>query len=122
MFRHIFSGPCGVIKIPWTSNICFEGEVPGAVVDLALQTGETAAKVEQVEEEQTELGEKLENLEMRQRWNDDTLDRTFERIWALEARIEILEAGPVEEEPATETIIAEPEQKKPEKRASWSLF
>jgi len=141
MFKHNFYRPLGKIKIPWPSGICFE-EVPGVVVEMAKEAGETAAKVEQVQEEQKEQSEKVEGLEQRQRWNDETLDRTFERIWALEARIDelqsridILEAGEEEPEPNPEpaadpepaaTVIepkVEPVPDKKEKaKTSWGMW
>ena len=105
MFRFYCQLPAGAIQIPWPRNICFQDDMAAAVVDLAKDAGETAAKVETLEEQTQQAQEKTEELENRVKWNDEALDRAFERIWALEstvedlkARVEILEAQPAPEE------------------------
>ena len=77
---------------------------------------------EQVEQTQ----QQQENIEMRVRWNDEALDRAFERIWALEARVETLEAAAVvadaedttevKTESIEETVIKEPANTPPAKK------
>ena len=102
---------------------------------MAIQTGENNAAIETLEKTTEEITQQQENIENRLRWNDETLDRAFERIWALEARIEALEASAVVaaevveeklEAPVTEdTIIEEPVDVQPakkKKRAAIGLW
>lgn len=60
--------------------------------NLALQTGENKADIENLEEKTDEIQEIVESIENRQKWNDEALDAAFARIWDLEARIEELQA------------------------------
>ena len=95
-----------------------------AIVDVAIQTGENNAAIETLEKTTEEITQQQENLENRLRWNDDSLDRAFERIWALEARIEALEAVEIAEvveeietkNPTEETTIEEPTNVQPAKK------
>lgn len=144
MFRVYQTLPFGVLKIPFPQNICFEdGGATGAVVDLAVKAGEAAADIDNLEEKAEELEEKTESLEQQVKWNDQALDRTFERIWAMESRIESLEAEIIvlktmkeepeeeeeeeeeQEEEPPETIIEPAEghaQPKEKKKHTWSLW
>lgn len=83
----IFLLPHTRIEIP-EPFICFEDK---GDIELAIQTGENAADIENLEEKTEGLEEKTEGLEQAVRWNDEALDRAFERIWAMEDRINILE-------------------------------
>jgi predicted nuclease with TOPRIM domain len=111
-------------------------DVTGAVIDLAVKAGETAATVETIQEDQAETTKKLEDQENVLQWTQDDVSNLYRRIGELEDRVNTLELAPVieeviEEEPApapvepapNETIIAEPEQKKEKKKVkSWGLF
>jgi hypothetical protein len=98
--------------------------------------GAATANIETLAEATEEVAQQQEILQDRQRWNDEALDRAFERIWALEDRIIALEMveveGLIEEEEIepepepenTEIESLEPDIKaKPEKKAiNWGLF
>lgn len=81
----------GEIKIPYAKNICFE-ENGAAVVDLALKTGQAEADIDNLEQTTDEHAEKLESLEQKTKWNDETLDRAFDRICTMESKVEELES------------------------------
>lgn len=84
-----------------------------ALVGIASDVGAAQANIENLESVTEEIAEKQESLETRQRWNDEALDRAFERIWALEDRISILELKEAEreiEEEEIEELIEETEE------------
>jgi len=122
MLKRFYCFYDGRIKIPHPLNICFEGEVE-AIIDIAKETGETSAKVENLEMEVKEQEEKTEEIEQSQQYTREEINRLFERAWdtesevytlkseveELKARLNILEAEVVPEEKPEEKPEEEPE-------------
>jgi len=95
----------------------------GTVVDLALKTGENSATIEALEESHEETVEKVERLEDRSRWNDESIDYLREEVYKLKDQInelEIKEEIEEENEPGiheeqkgddeTETVVEQVEE------------
>jgi uncharacterized coiled-coil DUF342 family protein len=77
-----------------------------------MQTGETTAKVEALEESSEEIVVEVESIKNTQKWTDQSIDHLFQRVNDLENKIvevkeETLEEVEevVEEEGGEETII-----------------
>jgi chromosome segregation ATPase len=69
-----------------------------AIIEIAKETGETAAKTEKLEEIAEELEQKTENLESRQDYTREDIDRMYTRIFDLENRVGSLELKEANEE------------------------
>jgi hypothetical protein len=85
-----------------------------ALVELAGEVGAATANIETLAEATEEVAQQQEIIQDRQRWNDEALDRAFEKIYALEDRIIALElAEEIEELEEIEEVEeeAEPEPK-----------
>jgi predicted nuclease with TOPRIM domain len=62
-----------------------------AIVDVAIQTGENTAAIEEQKETTEELEEKQEQLEQEQRWTSDSLSRLWNEMWEKDDRFRALE-------------------------------
>jgi len=106
-----------------------------AIVDVAIQTGENNAAIDNLEEQQQELEQKQENTEMVLRWTQQDVDNLYNRMSDLENRLSALEAAEVieeieEEQPAatteteeTETTLENPpEEKTAKKKSGWNFI
>jgi predicted nucleic acid-binding Zn-ribbon protein len=108
MYRLIANLPFSVLKVKLPLYDCFIDD--GSVVDIAIQTGENTATIEEVKEEVQEQAEEvklnkeeIERLREMFTWRDNYVDSLELRITGLETRLSDLET--VEE--ITEEVITE---------------
>ena len=114
-----------------------EGETVEVLVEQAKEAGKIGAEVEQLEEQVEQLQGEVESNKQIQQWNDESISRAFDRLWALEERVSALEETKIQqevveevvenvaEETTEETTVIEDAQQTARKRgakATWGLF
>lgn len=105
-----------------------------AIVDVAIKTGENAAKVEVIEEQQEKVTEQIEQVERSQKWNDEAISNLYDKVYSLQDKIDSIEVKEMIEEEndptihqkegqGGDTIIEEIEETTPESKGNhWGTM
>jgi len=99
--------------------------------EIIKDVGALEVEAEHLKEGQEEIKEVTNNLELKLKWNSETIETLFQQINDLVSRIEILEAAGMEDYPVNETteettteetLIEAIETEKPQKEKRRSIF
>lgn len=60
-------------------------------IDLALQTGENTADIENLEKTHEEIEQKVESIENRTKWNDESITNLYNKVYDMERKLDDME-------------------------------